>query len=39
MLPRSSLRIMRPVLEGEVATGAITTIQELNLTGENTLRK
>lgn len=30
---------MRLVLKGEVAAGAVTIIQELNLTGENTLRK
>lgn len=35
----SSLKIMRLVLKGEVAAGAVTIIQELNLTGENTLRK
>lgn len=39
MPPSSSLKIMRLVLEGEVVTEAVTIIQELNLTGENTLRK
>lgn len=39
-MPASScLKIMRLVLKGEVAAGAVTIIQELNLTGENTLRK
>lgn len=37
---RCSWRFMRPVLEGEVTSGAVTVVQELkDLTGGNILRK